>query len=444
MASSKLRQVLGVKFGLENDEPTEPVEAAPVETEVAAAVEPVAAAAAEVAQTEEVIEDVTEAAESLEAIAIDMQALVAEGGMTPATAKAYHSAVQAHVGQFGFESADIMPNLAAFGSTSGRVNATVASVEGIGQVVKDMWEAIKTQLKKLWASLKNWYLKVLDAAPRIKKHAEALKKKAEETTGKAENAKIDLSIAKAVHKNGTVTGFNKAQVDEVAVIAKAVLGAPIAAIATDVAASLGDVKADAASAAKVSTAAGEGLRKVKAAITQASVTVADAEKRYGAGAAAHSTAELPGGVVVAVVSVKADAPASAMTRAGLRLDIPGDKKKDVESSASFQTLSPGDAGGICDSVIEICDAIMDFKKEWDARDKAMAELEKSGDKVIKELEKGTEAAGVKKPVTDAVRGASSFVKNTKADATKLIGYFLDVSRASLTYVEKSLSQYKKD
>ena len=207
MAKPNIARRLGAFYGLEEDgEGAGAVEATetPIAEEVSAPVADVAEAAAEVDQQEEVLADMTEAAGEVENVETAADAAIAEsadGTLSRESAAWVRIALENAIGKTGLVPA-IMPSLEAFGGTSGRRSATKVTMEGIGEFLKKIWNAIKTQIQKVWAYVKNWYLKVLDAAPRLKKKAEAISKRTENMTGSPEAKDFELGVLKQLHLSG--------------------------------------------------------------------------------------------------------------------------------------------------------------------------------------------------------------------------------------------------
>ena len=503
MAKPNIARRLGAFYGLEEDgEGAGAVEATetPIAEEVSAPVADVAEAAAEVDQQEEVLADMTEAAGEVENVETAADAAIAEsadGTLSRESAAWVRIALENAIGKTGLVPA-IMPSLEAFGGTSGRRSATKVTMEGIGEFLKKIWNAIKTQIQKVWAYVKNWYLKVLDAAPRLKKKAEAISKRTENMTGAPEAKDFELGVLKQLHLSGkapkegeivtkmklvtekmeaalgskTSSSYEKA-FEDAEKLAQKVADKPLTSAGTEsrklrvgfegiygYALSLESTTGDNAddeylkslAAEELATALEEAYAEAAARATGQTPDKVPNE-RFGKDTDADACAELPGGKAVFEIGPKKGATLNPLTKARMcrpRLDNLLEKPKDVDSSGTFKTLSSSQVTDICSAVEDICDHIIEYKKAWEKRDKYTAKLKTTMDKIVSSVEKeradGEAEEALLKNKTKTIREVAKVQQAQWSGGTSyetaMVNYGLSVSRACLSWCEASISEYK--
>ena len=525
MAKSNIARRLGAFYGIEDGDETTNTEVGeqPIADEVSAPVADVAEAAAEVAEEEEALADLTTDADQTENLqgAVEVATDGGEEAMSAESAAWVRLALHQITGKYGITS-DVMPSLEAFGGTSGRRAATRATLEGISDFLKKIWNAIKAQIQKVWAYMKNWYLKVLDAAPRLKKKAEAVSKRSENMTGSPESKDVSGPL-KQLHIDGkapdgsllaakfkkisetlelglgskTASGyestfekFEKAINDIAEKDAKDVaktdgLSGHRAATAESFTSFVMSLEASGSSG--LLGADGKSLRssgssgllgadgkpmgeqtapvvnEIMAPVVQqqaSTVTSATNTKppssgkkndRFGVGTTCNDPEELPGGKASFILDA-AD-PASAIERSrhlGNKFTDLKEKPKEVDASGDFKTFNSSHIQSICDSIVEICDHIIDYKKAWEKRDKYTAKMKSSVDKAINNADKekaddqNSEAAiKIKRSaVRDIAKGLHNTWSKGSSYESAIINYGISVSRAALSVCEASIAEYK--
>jgi len=449
MSKNALARALGRRFSAEDDTPTEDLPVEQVE-EIGetpdAAVAEVTEAEGEVAADTEVLEEQQEAAEGLESIYLAIQAAAGEGGLQPGEAALINGWTRSIVGQ---EAAALaLPSLESFGGTSGRMSATNASLEGVGQMLKDVWAAIMKQIRKVIASIRNWYLKVLDSAPRLKKRAAAIKDRSGDMTGTPEKNKLELGLLRQLQINEASP--NKAAVvagtAQLVKLAEAVLsGESNKTYENEQTRLVGYLESpDAASnAAKAAREAAKAVVELIGGEVGATHSVSG--DRFGTENEAKLSAPMLGGKAVVACIAKDDGGKVKHYVSNTKLDIVvhAVKPKDLAGTGTFDTLAPSDAGKICDEVIKICDQIIAYKKLWESRENQVKAVEAAGKKAVADLERDKENDSTKVAAArDAMGALNSATMNGIRFQTSTIGYCIKTSQALLSYCEKSLAQYK--
>ena len=462
MSNRNIRS-LGRRFGFEDDGETPMMDAsevdesgAPIKGDETVEAEELAVdeASDEVTEEIEATEDLEQAEETLESIyAVLKDAKDSGRGISQESARFMSIAIDGiriRGQRLGVDAVGV-PSFESFGRSSRQQSNTELSLEGVGDTLKAIWEWIKTQIKKLVAKIKNWYLKVLDAAPRLKKRAEAIKKKADGTSGSTDESTVEISVHRQLHINKkaespenskkaltTAAEIIKQALSKTDTLTKAVDEA-IDALVTD-------------DANKIKAALDEAI--VGAGKTTGMTVVISAGKflgadRFDADAVGKGTPELLGGkayVYFVRGSAKPSTPAEAKKMIqGAKAGFENVSKKalDLDSSADYKVLSTGDVADFCDTVIDICDYIIDYKKQWEDRQKAGDKLTKACDKLKTRVDKDKEKSGdASRDIKDAAQAVYSYWAKSISRDTGTIGYGLTTGRCVLTWCERSLSTYK--
>ena len=487
MAKSKFDRLLGAQLGFEDGDTTTTGD----EEILSAAAQPesdIADMAPDVAEMEEAsstADALTDSSAELEEVAEALSASAAAGGISTEAAVYARLAIRGIVGRHSMALADAMvPSMESFGGSSSRARAT-ASMEGaITEALKSFWNAIVAKMKKLFAYVKNWIMKVFGAAPKLKARAVAIAKKASNITGAAEEKTMDLSLVHQLQIGGKAPDTGKA-VSEIKTLSKLVssaLGGKTSGqyekvfyayeeILSGVEAmtivkkstngvvgeykTLGDYYHSAASdmannitgmAAKAMTDATDGVQ----------LQTDDDSARWGSDVTVTSTKANPlfgdKMIVTTTPTTKQTANATAVESFTLarfsrdthiRITDVMAKPRDVDNNGSFKTLSSSDIRTICAEVEDICDSVISYKKSWEAREKYFAKMDSTAKKAIANAEKDKDEVGIKpRLVKDIALGMSSAMRVGVNYETALMTYVLAVGRGVLTWCERSVSQYK--
>ena len=339
-----------------------------------------------------------------------------------------------------------VPSCESFGSSNRAMSNTNLSMEGIGDVLRKVWEWIKTQIGKIVAKIKTWYKNILGLAPRLKKRAEAIKKKADGTSGSTDETTIGLSVHKQlqINKKNVEPAAAKTHLELVANITKEVLSKNDTLV-KGVDATVDKLVSDDA-AAILAHFKGTMVKGMQ--VSGTTLFTGDKGGRYDKDSQGSASVEVFGGKMYAQVSkqmpVATTADAKKYTSAmKLGFDNVSRKATDLDSNADYKVLSTGDVGDLCDTVIDICEYIMEYEKTWDDRQKAGDKITKACDKLKTRVDKDKEKNGdVARDIKDAAQAVYSIWAKSIARDTNVIGYGLTTGRCILTWCERSLSTYK--
>ena len=515
--SKAMQRALGVQLGLEDGDGSSEYTGSP---EMLAENTAISEGAVEVADaTDEVVNEVaattalSEAASNLEEVSEAITIASENGTISKEAAVFMHLAIKNACGRFyGPAFAQAVPSVESFSGDSGRRRNTQIALEGIGQMLKSFWQAIVRQIKKMWAAIKNWYLRVLDQAPRLKKKAKALVDSAGDAHGTPEEKDFDMGSMHTLNLDGKAPPPAKAVelFGKLGDVASEVLGdktkghyesigedfeklvekieeADVEKFRSDMdaASKTKASKSERSAAISAAKAANSGrnipkeaynklieelndeaskkaviacvdaftkdymafsehaVRTIKS-IGGSKVTGSDAN-RFGDDIEYSLSDQLFGGSAIAVLSAK-DAHGDLLKiarRSGLRMVTHAVKSKEIDSSGTFKTLGGGEIRRIGESVMDICDAIITYRKSWESRDKQQETIERVGDKAIDRIEKDKDVAPSKvRAVRETITGMTGFWQSGIQFDTAIINYLLKTASAALGWCERSLAQYK--
>ena len=402
---------------------------------------------AEVAENEQALAEAQEVATGLEAIANDLDAFAKDGGLDSKGAVMMRRAVNAYTAQLGFKTPPVA-SVESFGGATSRVTATVASMEGIKEIIANVWKWIKDQIQKLRNTMKDYWLKNYAVAPRLSKRAQALKARAQKATGSAKESKIEISgVLAAINIGGTVP--------------------------SDIPGSYGKVKAEAerifSTTSKDTLTAAEAFAKQVEGLSftndetfseaivifkndkpMADVKIGTpitGDKRHGDAEEAFGGDEIMGGVRVfasykkyTAGDIKSVVNAIASLKAGM--EPVSATPRDVSGTANVNTLSLSAVADVCDSVIGVADLIAKYAQGYANRDKSKDVILKAGDAFAKQVagieELATANNAIARDIATAIKAQAEMIDRPM---TQFSSQIIRTSAAVLTVCEKSLGQY---
>lgn len=447
-----------------------------VEEEVSAPIADATEETAEVEAEDIGAEQAMDSHETLEEVEDAVIAAEADGGLDRQSAVFAHLAMKAAMGKADYDyfvRSSKIPSVESYnGGSSSRQRYTAITREGLGTALRGFWEAIVRQIKKMWAAVKNWYLKVLDAAPRMKARAEALAKKSSDVTGSASEKSFDMGGLNQLHIGGKSPSGSDA-VKTMKLLSKGAsesLGSKTSGCydktfdnyerLLDKVKDLGnkDVKgkkidslssfyeeSDKKGAKEKSEELAKGF-ETGFDISKSNVD-GSAEKRFGKDVKVKVSDELFGGRQVAVFTSKIDDDAFTIVRlaraSGPRFIEAKEKPRDIDSTGNFKTLATSEIRQLMDELSDICEHIITYKKSWEQRDKQFNKMDNAAKKAVAEADKDKDAHPIKtRLVKDVAIGMSAVYQIGIRFENQLIQYLLAVGRATIAWVERSLSQYK--
>lgn len=403
-----------------------------------------------IAEVEEHVEEMVQEGRSLDPVAAKLLQL----NLKKLVGKRHAMAtVPAH------ESADL--------SRNGLREFTRTAHEGIKDTLKQFWEAIKAQFRKMFVKIKSWMVKTFSGAKKLKERAERLQEKANSTVGTIEDKTFNFGQAKAIAVNGTFNDPGKSLkslekaaslIEEIVVaLKKNNVEDAIEEFVNDVKKSItlhnGNYKASDKCLTDLDKSFAEFGKKEE--VPGDVGNVENFKKQYGELKETDVTGifGLPGGR--AVITSKAnevgndnDLEVIIKKVKSVKIVLGNDKYTPKEiSDGDVKTLTTSQIDKVCDSVIEIASAIYTYEKNWAERDKFMTRVEKEVDNVVKDIvgdmDKDTEDAGKKERIVRSFASTATGTARRKVNfEAQLCTYGLTTGNAFLNYAERSLALHK--
>ena len=421
--------------------------------------------AQEAADEDQVADKLEDEQEQAEDLAEEVEDTVAQEGALDATsARLLKVALSNIVGKAHAKKTLPATESYSGGRQAGR-EATRIALEGIKDTLKQFWEAIKAQFKKVYQKVKDWMIKTFSAAKKLQARAEALQNKANSTVGSIEDKSFSFSQTKAIAVEGkynepgkltsslntlqevikgTITEMKKDTVD--AKIDDAVNAIKASFTGSGKNRSLNTQTINALQGAVKGT-----IKGATAAATNA--TVVGDKTKYDAqfGDANEVTVTgvfgLPGGRAIIVVEPKtaaSDLKTAIKVLKGAKLVMASDRynPRDV-TEGDVKTLTTSQIDKVCDNVIEIAESVYSFEKNWKENDKYVEKIQREVDDIVKEFDREDEADSTEqREFRNFCTSAVGAIRRHTQFKANLCQYGLTTGNAFLNYAERSLAQHK--
>lgn len=401
----------------------------------------------EISADNEVIEEMSEATDSLESIYLAMESAQANGGLTPEAAAFAAIGVDSIVRKYNATSEALGISLESFGDN--RVQATTVSMEGVGQAIKDLWDTIVKKFQAMIKKIADFYQKTIAAAPRIKRRAEALRKKARAEKGAPKAKTMKTGLYGSLNIAGSVPSATQLQ-------------SAIKVLHTDITtnASKTDITSKAASIFGSFVGAGVGSAGVANKMaTELKFTGVSGNKLTGSSKGSVKVAnsqsdvalelnrDLPGNKMFFKGTVAGTPRSSAIDalrdfRIGIYTDNDSVKTdKTAIRDKEWAVLSTAEIETLCDGVIKNMEAIISQKTQADKKVNDVKIIKKEGDKLIAKID-GADKAKSQAEASKALNITIDVMRQQNQGEAQVLSYSYRTSKAILAYCARSLSQYK--
>ena len=400
----------------------------------------------EVADLNTAIEDAVEDVTDLEAVGDTLERSVEgeEGepgeGISPEAAEVAEIAVESLARRLGISKSKVMPAMESFGSSNSRVAATRIAVEGIVEMAKRAWEAIKAAFKSLWVKIKTFLDRVFNVNSRLKAAAEAAMKQIDGLKDKTAGASYEAaSVAATFNLDGKCNATVVESLMANHILASSALG-EIGNKLEESLKSVGEVitaakDAKASTNTEVNEAIAGNIRKELTAMSGKLKGMIKAE-----GSSENGGLALAGNVSLALVVL----PAGENTTGFVA--VAESKTTNKEAAKSVPVLTADEMKKVLGQVIELAAENDKLKAKKDFTSK----FEATANKVIGQaiaaagkLEGNEEFAASMKFRLQFARRATSDIGNTFGKiSTRIPGLSVQAAKAALNYVEGSMKQYK--
>ena len=424
-------------------------------------------AEADVVEADAAAEDLQETSEALESyLEIVQDARMSRRGLTKGEAHILYVGINNAVKKVGLDVGDVAGNVSVESFDGGRDSlGRCASLENaIVDAIKKFWEAIKNQISKMVKYVRDWWLKHLDGAARMKKKAEKLKEKAGGTNGTAKEKKVNLSVHRLLSENKKVSkasfilsglGTITTAITEMGNSKTAASFETNLTTVEEVVDSIYDQETGTADMQEINKVSRNNLGAPHLSILNTkndpwnSILGTDGITKN-----AGVSDDLPGHKAIVCVGITAanhTKPEELANEIKLAADnsqvtvrYTTAKVPEIDSSAEYAVLSTSECVDLCDGVIKMCDATMAYKQNFDKYEKATKKFLSKMDTVYKKTVKSdSPEARANAQIGKTLGGAAAtFIRKRNSSITAVISYGMGLGRGTLVYVQASLSQYK--
>jgi len=338
------------------------------------------------------------------------------------------------------------------------------STEAIKNIAKSVWDAIKNAVLKMWRKIAEFWKWLTDSVPGVRKAAVKLRDRAEASVGKStDKSKVELGreiFTLSVDENAPSSGSDIASgLGKLLEVTNAVYNEYAKGVVEAGVEQAGiidkfrvDTKANAEldiqaliAASEMGTAISAVSRVVKDAVG-ADTRFVDTKDMKKVDLLGNESLFLTSRHITAGRTVLEQAAASRK----IRLELKNTKQKPgkAKESGSISIITPEEVIGMADSIIELCDGIIEynkssnFKKAEDAGDK-MKKATDGLESTYKSASKDEDFDNEIKPYyNSALSFNTAFVRLNGSTQLSLTKHVVAVSRAAMTACSKSLSLHK--
>lgn len=382
---------------------------------------------------------------SLEAIALDVEETLGQGGLTPQAAHITQTAVDNITKSFDMEES-VVASMESFGGASDRESATEASLESMKETAKAAWDAIIKMIKTAIQKAKAFFAKVFDATPKLKKEAQALAEKARGLSGDAKEKKIKiggaaklLAVDKAVDPAKVVAGVKELAFESDGKIRGVAADGTLNEMGETVAA--GDVSRI------------KGYEKIADKLIDKMQDGHKEDPRWPG--ILTATMPLPlGNKVLVSYTGKGSAEGTGAAKITALFNIMAkskcsieDKAKDfkhIENDAEVPTMSIADIENVAESLISFADETEKSRQDLEKKYKRQDEIAASLEKLKAGAEKVEDADKAYKPALAAYGRAAVATSTLMTECDELLNkYSMSTAGAALVYGKASAAQYSK-
>lgn len=198
MRNSILHSALNVS--MEGIDPNASQEINPVTEETIVAVDEVLEEArgdsAIVEEHDVAVDELSQAADSMESLIASLESAIADGGMGPQAADIHGRALAIATRRLPIDAAEFTVSTESFGGTGDKLQASMEALEGAKALLSKIWEAIKNAVQGAWAAVKNFFATMGKSGPAVVAAGQSLKQRAAAAKGQnPASAKINLGMA---------------------------------------------------------------------------------------------------------------------------------------------------------------------------------------------------------------------------------------------------------
>ena len=384
--------------------------------------------------------ELVEAAQSIEVVRETMADSHANGGLTPESARYAEVALEAIGLRYKATAGDMgMVSLESFGNN--RSNATTVSMEGVVDTLKSWWTTIVEKFKDMLKKIAKYYQETWSGAARLKTRAEGLKAKARKVDGLMDKKTFEdkalfngLNIVGAEPTSSTVIdGLKRAGVAVKSPVTPDELESTLESVfkLTDTGSTNSSEANKLANKLINYTASGSAAR----------LTIHD----KGPVNTVKVIGSLPGNqaIIWGLTKTSTEAPGAKILQSyQFRVVTQDTKFKTPTTAKKINALSTTECENICDAVIDNMANIIRNKTDGAKSLKLADNIKTKGDEFIKGLDEDT-AQTVRTNANHLMTGVTHLGTEIQQGNAAVLRYNMRVSKTALSWVARSLSNFKK-
>lgn len=399
----------------------------------------------------EIAEQVSNVISSLEGLADEAEASIAEGGLDRFAGGLLNRAAEQQLARVGIGAEGVVASVESFGGSGTRTEATTVSVESIKDAAKNLWKWLVKKYKEIREKVFKWFKKVFSGAAQLKARAEKVAKKAVDSKSTLKDD-ADDSIEVGGASKFLATGV-KGQVDfgklgdnlgKLKQLANSQFqdhGARMKAIAEKVTELLDVANGLDKDAWEKKGAHDAILTEIKKTPTGA----ADLEKNYTNGGQFLGARDLTGPKSSEMKDGNLAEIKTSFDKVTIKFEVAkgsDGKAIDFDESQTFKPLEPNKCKDIAEDVVVIAEAVMAYESRYFKFQKDLESMEKAADKLAKNMDKyspNTEGAAANKACGSAYEMVMRMNSNPSSQFTAAC---MGSGKAALDICDKSLAQYE--
>lgn len=154
------------------------------------------------------ISEMQDVAAGLESLTADISATMENGGLEPQAAVFMQHGLDAQLSRLGASAEGLTPAMESFGGATTREEATQVSMEGIGDTLKKIWNAIKAAVQKSMKAIADFFSKLFGGIEKVITKLEEVVKDAKKLDKQElkKDAELKVPAAETLRFGGKVDG----------------------------------------------------------------------------------------------------------------------------------------------------------------------------------------------------------------------------------------------
>lgn len=399
----------------------------------------------------EIAEQVSNVIGSLESLAAEAEASIAEGGLDRFAGGLLQVAAEAQLGRVGIGAEGVVASVESFGGSGTRTEATTVSVESIKDAAKNLWKWLVKKYKEIREKVLKWFKKIFSGAAQLKARAEKVAKKAVDSKSTLKDDADD-----SIEIGGAAKYLSTGVAGKVDIPALAANVAKMKDVANATFQDHGERIKDAADGVEKLLETANGLDKDKWEKGGADIALLGGVKNFKASDLIDEAAYTTGGTFLGARDLTgpkaSEISFGTLAEAKTSLDkvtikfeaAKGSDGKaiDFDEDATFKPIEPNKVKDIAEDVVVLAEAVLAYESRYYKYQKDLEKMEKAAEKLAKSMDKyspNTGGAAANKVCGAFYEMVMRLNSNPSAQFTAAV---MGSGKAALDVCDKSLAQYE--